>query len=176
MFVPWSHVILITMPAARFAVTSEPLAVERLAAELEGAARAQGEGCGAVCTFLGIVRATHQGRVVRHLDYEAFEPLALKAFDRIREEIGREWPAALVAIHHRVGRLRVGEASVAIAAASAHRAQAFQACRYAIERVKQIAPIWKHEYFDAGDAWVEGATADIDDEDARRRALETACA
>jgi len=164
------------MPTARLAMTSEPLAIEALVADLERAAQAQGAGCGAVCTFLGIVRATHQGRRVRHLDYEAFEPLALKAFERIREEIAREWPDARVAIHHRVGRLRVGEASVAIAAASAHRGPAFQVCRYAIERVKQIAPIWKHEYFEDGDAWVEGATTDVDDEDARRRARETACA
>jgi molybdopterin synthase catalytic subunit len=164
------------MPTARFAITSEPVAIDALAAELGGAAQAQGEGCGAVCTFLGVVRATHKGRRVRHLDYEAFGPLALKAFDRIREEIAREWPDALIAIHHRVGRLQVGEASVAIAAASAHRGHAFQVCRYAIERVKQIAPVWKHEYFDDGDAWVEGATADVDDEEARRRALETACA
>jgi molybdopterin synthase catalytic subunit len=129
-----------------------------------------------VCTFLGVVRATHKGRRVRHLDYEAFEPLALKAFDRIRDEIAGEWPDALVAIHHRIGRLRVGETSVAIAAASAHRREAFQVCRYAIERVKQIAPIWKREYFDDGDAWVEGAVADVDDEEARRRALAAACA
>jgi molybdopterin synthase catalytic subunit len=164
------------MPIPRFAITGEPLAIEALASELERAAQASGEGCGAVCTFLGIVRATHKGRRVRYLDYEAFAPLALKTFDRIRDEIARDWPGALVAIHHRIGRLQVGEASVAIAAASAHRAQAFQVCRYAIERVKQIAPIWKHEYFDDGDAWVEGAVADVDDEEARRRAREVACA
>jgi molybdopterin synthase catalytic subunit len=164
------------MPAARFAITTGPLAIEALAAQIAGEAQGRGEGCGAVCTFLGVVRATHKGRRVRHLEYEAFEPLALKAFGRIGEEAAREWPDALVAIHHRIGRLGVGEASVAIAAASAHRAQAFQVCRYAIERVKQIAPIWKHEYFDDGDAWVEGATSDVDDEEARRRALEAACA
>lgn len=164
------------MSHPRFAVADTPLSVEAIAAELAESAQARGEGCGAVCTFLGVVRATHQGRRVRHLDYEAFAPLALKAFGRIGEEIAREWPGALVAIHHRVGRLRVGEASVAIAAAAAHRAEAFQACRYAIERVKQIAPVWKHEYFEGGDAWVEGATADLDDEAARQRAREAACA
>ena len=75
-----------------------------------------------------------------------------------------------LALHHRVGRLEIGEASVAIAAASAHRADAFAACRYAIERVKQIAPIWKHEFFDGGDVWIEGATADPDDARARAEA------
>jgi molybdopterin synthase catalytic subunit len=76
-----------------------------------------------------------------------------------------------LAIAHRIGSLRIGEASVAIAAASPHRAEAFAASRYAIERIKQIVPIWKHEHFDGGDVWVEGATADPDNEDARRLAL-----
>ena len=78
-------------------------------------------------------------------------------------------------MHHRIGRLSIGEASVAIAAASPHRADAFAACRYAIERVKQIAPIWKHEFFEGGDVWIEGATADPDDEAARRDAVLRAC-
>jgi molybdopterin synthase catalytic subunit len=159
------------------AITHEPLAIDALAAGLERDVQGRGEGCGAVCTFLGIVRATHKGRRVRYLEYEAFEPLALRAFERIAEEIGVEWPDARVAIHHRIGRLAVGEASVAIAAATSHRAQAFQVCRYAIERIKQIAPIWKHEFFDEGDAWVEGAIADVEDEQARQRARDiAACA
>jgi molybdopterin synthase catalytic subunit len=102
--------------------------------------------------------------------------LALKTFERIAQEVAEQWPGVLVAIHHRVGRLLVGEVSVAIAAASAHRAQAFQVCRYAIERVKQITPVWKHEFFDDGDAWVEGAMTDVDDEEARKRARDVACA
>ncbi len=78
-------------------------------------------------------------------------------------------------MHHRTGRLELGEASVAIAAASAHRAEAFAACRYAIERIKQIAPIWKREHFEGGEVWVEGATADPDDEAAREEAVRRAC-
>ena len=74
------------------------------------------------------------------------------------------------------GRLEIGEASVVIAAATAHRADAFQVCRYAIERVKQIAPVWKHEFFEDGEAWVEGAVADPDDEAARATARAVACA
>ena len=84
--------------------------------------------------------------------------------------------SARVAAHHRIGRLEIGDASVAIAAASAHRADAFAACRYTIERVKQIAPIWKREFFDGGDVWIEGATANPDDERARREAERLACA
>ena len=74
-----------------------------------------------------------------------------------------------LALHHRIGRLEIGEASVAIAAASPHRGDAYAACRYAIERVKQIAPIWKREFFDGGDVWIEGATADPDDDAGARR-------
>jgi len=160
----------------RLAIVQDAVSIEALARLVEADARGRGEGCGAVCTFLGVVRATHQGRSVRYLEYEAFAPLAVKVLGRIADEIAREWPGALVAIHHRVGRLDVGEASVAIAAAAAHRAEAFHVCRYAIERVKQIAPVWKHEFFDDGEAWVEGAVADPDDETARRRALTQACA
>lgn len=161
---------------ARCAISRAPLALDVLVSELEASARGRGEGCGALCAFLGVVRATHQGRRVRYLEYEAFDALALKAFARIGDEIRETWSDALVAIHHRVGRLEIGEASVAIVAAAAHRAEAFQVSRYAIERVKQIAPIWKHEYFEDGDAWVEGALTDPDDDRARREARTRACA
>jgi molybdopterin synthase catalytic subunit len=131
---------------------------------------------GAVVTFLGLVRNHNMGRRVRYLEYEAFEPLALKAFARIIDEARERWPGARLALHHRIGQLQIGEASVAIAAASAHRSEAYAACRYAIERVKQIAPIWKREFFDGGDVWVEGATADPDDALARAEAERVACA
>jgi molybdopterin synthase catalytic subunit len=134
-----------------------------------------GPGDGAVTTFLGLVRDHNRGRRVTHLVYEAYEPLAIKALDRILGEAAEHWPSARLAIHHRIGRLEIGEASVAIAAASAHRAEAFAACRYAIERIKQIVPIWKHEYFEGGDTWIEGATADPDDRDAREKARRLAC-
>jgi molybdopterin synthase catalytic subunit len=156
----------------RLAVTAGPLDPGALAAavvgDLAGAA-----GCAA--TFVGTVRAENLGRRVTHLDYEAYDPLAVKSFEGIAGEIAAAWPGVRVAIHHRTGRLEIGEASVAIAAASAHRAEAFAACRYAIERLKQIAPIWKHEHFDGGDTWIEGATADPADEAARAEAMRRAC-
>jgi molybdopterin synthase catalytic subunit len=130
---------------------------------------------GAIAIFLGLVRNHHQGRRVLYLEYEAYEPLARRALDRIAAEAAERWPAAAMAVHHRVGRLAVGEASVAVAAASAHRADAFTVCRYAIERVKQIVPVWKHEFFEDGDAWVEGATADPDDRAALEAAERVAC-
>ncbi len=91
-------------------------------------------------------------------------------------EAEEPWPGTVVGVHHRTGRVELGEASVIIAAASAHRAHAFAACRYVIERVKQIAPIWKREHFDGGEVWLEGATADPEDADARQSAYRIACA
>jgi len=164
------------MMLSRLAIVREALALEPLIKLVEAEVQARGEGCGGVTTFLGVVRATHKGRRVRYLEYEAFEPLAVKVFEQISTEVEREWPGTAVAIHHRIGRIEVGDASVAIAAAAAHRAEAFQVCRYAIERVKQIAPVWKHEFFVDGEAWVEGAVADPDDDAARRHARAQACA
>ena len=151
------------------------LALEPLVAAVTGESASPPGVDGAVATFLGLVRNRNMGRSVRYLEYEAYEPLALRAFERIAAEVAERWPDARLALHHRVGRLELGEASVAIAAASAHRAAAFAACRYAIERVKQIAPIWKREVFEGGDVWIEGATADPDDAAVRGKAERAAC-
>lgn len=164
------------METPLLAVTDAPLALDAVVAALEARRQAEGDGCGAVCTFVGVVRRTHQGRVVRYLDYEAHAALALRAFEIIVGEAAATWPEAVLAIHHRTGQVGIGEASVIVAAAAAHRDASFRACRYAIERVKQIAPIWKHEFFDDGEAWVEGPVADPDDAALRRAAMERACA
>ena len=152
------------------AVTDAPLDLAALAAEVAV------HGDGAIASFAGLVRDHNQGRRVLFLDYEAYEPLAVKALQRIVDEARAAWPSARLGLHHRVGRLAIGEASIVIAAASPHRADAFAACRYAIERVKQIVPIWKREHFDGGDVWLEGAVADPDDESARQKAHRIACA
>ena len=154
------------------AIGPTPLAIGPL---VEAVASTAGSD-GAVVTFLGLVRNHNLGRSVLYLEYEGYEPLALRAFERIVAEINDRWPGVHLALHHRLGRLAIGEASVAIAAASAHRGDAFAACRYAIERVKQIAPIWKREFFEGGDVWIEGATADPDDSRARAEAERVACA
>jgi molybdopterin synthase catalytic subunit len=158
---------VITPPVA---VTSEPLDANALIA-LVGA-----QGDGAVVTFAGLVRDHNQGRRVRFLEYDAYEPLAVRALHRIVSEAAEMWPSARVAAHHRIGRLEIGEASIVIATASPHRGEAFAACRYTIERVKQIVPIWKREHFDGGEVWLEGATADPDDQAARDKAYRSACA
>lgn len=131
--------------------------------------------CGAVATFVGTTRDHNAGRRVLYLEYEAYPPLAVKALARIDEEVRGRWPEVALAIHHRIGRVTIAEPSVAIAAASPHRADAFAAARYAIERIKQIAPIWKREFFEGGDQWIEGAVAHPDDEIARDAALGCAC-
>ena len=153
------------------AIGREPLQLERLVA----AVAREGGADGAIASFLGVVRNHNAGRRVRYLEYEAYEPLAVKVFERIEAETRDRWLGVRLALQHRIGRLEIGEASVAIAAASPHRAEAFAACRYAIERVKQIAPIWKHEFFEGGDVWIEGATADPDDRAARAEAERVAC-
>jgi molybdopterin synthase catalytic subunit len=158
------------------AIGPEPLALGPLIAAVTLRTPQPGGADGAVVTFLGLVRNHNAGRSVRYLEYEAYAPLALRTFERIAFEVGDRWPEARLALHHRTGRLEIGEASVAIAAASPHRGDAYAACRYAIERVKQIAPIWKREFFEGGDVWIEGAVADPADDVARLEAERRACA
>jgi molybdopterin synthase catalytic subunit len=161
------------MPAARLALTLDPLDVVTVTTAVTESA---GGTTGAITSFIGLVRGDNLGRRVRFLEYEGYEPLALRAFERIEREIHGHWVSATLGLHHRLGRLDIGEASIAIVVASPHRADGFAACRYAIERVKQIVPIWKHEHFAGGASWIEGATADPDDERARAEALRRACA
>jgi molybdopterin synthase catalytic subunit len=154
------------------AVTPEPLDLPALMADVARSASADG----AIASFVGLVRDHNQGRRVSFLVYEAYQPLAVRALNLIIEESHSAWPGARLGVHHRTGRLEIGEASIIIVAASPHRGDAFAACRYMIERVKQIVPIWKHEHFEGGDVWLEGATADPDDEAAREQARRIACA
>ena len=153
-------------------VTPEALDLQALTQQVSTAR----EGDGAVASFIGLVRDHNQGRRVSFLDYEAYEPLAVRALTRITEEVVQAWPDTRVGVHHRTGRIEIGDASVIIVAVSPHRANAFAACRYTIERIKQIVPIWKHEHFEGGEVWIEGATADAGDEAAREAALKIACA
>jgi len=157
------------------AIGREPLVLDQLIAAVADRGNRSGSD-GAVTSFLGLVRNHNVGRAVTHLEYEAYEALALRSFERIAQEAEARWPGIRLAIHHRTGRIEIGGASVAIAAASAHRGHAFAACRYAIERIKQIAPIWKREFFEGGDVWIEGATADPDDAAAREHAERVSCA
>ncbi|HLI52067.1 MAG TPA: MoaD family protein [Thermomicrobiaceae bacterium] len=114
---------------------------------------------GAVVLFLGNVRDNARGRKVVSLEYEAYAPAAEKMLARIGDELRQRWGIERVAIHHRVGHLKIGETSVVIAVASPHRAEAFEGCRHAIERIKQIVPIWKKEHYRDGDSWIGSEAA-----------------
>jgi molybdopterin synthase catalytic subunit len=133
----------------KIAVRAEPLVVEETVAAVAGPNR------GGVVTFTGVVRRQghHLPDVVR-LEYEAYVEMAEEVLADIAEEIEREWAGTEIAIHHRIGSLAVGEIAVAITAASAHRAPAFEACRAAIDRLKERAPIWKKEIGASGEAWL----------------------
>lgn len=135
-------------PAGLFSLSQDPLdprRVERLVAD---------ERYGAVVTFQGTVRSPNQGRRVVHLDYEAYAPMAVREMTRIGEEIARRWPEVRVAMEHRVGQAGPGEPTVCIAVAAPHRAEAFEACRYAIDALKARVPIWKKEVWTDGESWV----------------------
>jgi molybdopterin synthase catalytic subunit len=111
---------------------------------------------GALCLFVGVVRNENQGRNVIRLEYEAYEEMALPLMEEIAEETARRHPVSAVRLVHRLGRLEIGEASVAVAAASPHRGEAFAACRFAIDALKAKVPIWKKEHYADGTAWLEG--------------------
>lgn len=134
---------------SRISVREAPLAVAGVIDAVTGAER------GGLVTFSGLVR--RQGRIpnVVRLEYEAYREMAERVLTDIADEIEREWPGARVSIHHRVGSLVVGEAAVVIAAAAPHRAEAFEACRAAIDRLKSRAPIWKKEIGETGAEWIE---------------------
>jgi len=120
----------------------------------EVTAKVRHPSCGAITVFVGTVRDVSRGRKVLYLEYEAYKEMAEKKLAEIGEEIRARWGLERVAISHRVGRLELGEASVVIAVAAPHRAQAFQACRYAIEALKKAVPIWKKEVWGDGAVWV----------------------
>ena len=114
----------------------------------------EGPDCGAVTSFAGVVRNSNHGKQVVQLEYEAYPEMALKVFAGIEAEAARRWPGTRLAVHHRTGTLKPGELSVVIAAASPHRAHAFDACRLAIEQLKADAPIWKRERYPDGSEWI----------------------
>ncbi|MDB5075767.1 MAG: molybdenum cofactor biosynthesis protein [Chloroflexi bacterium] len=135
--------------APRCRLVDRRIDVAALEAEV-GAARH-----GAIALFIGVVRETSPtGKPVQYLEYEAFDRMAVSEMDAIALQIDERWPGCSVAIEHRVGRLEIGEASVAIAVATPHRGAAFEACRFAIDRLKETVPIWKKEIFADGSQWV----------------------
>jgi molybdopterin synthase catalytic subunit len=109
---------------------------------------------GAVITFRGVARRYSRGRDVIHLEYEAYPEMAEKVMAEIGEEVHRRWPVSGIAIVHRTGALQIGQASVVIAVSAPHRGEAFEAAAFAIDRLKQIVPIWKKEVWSDGSQWI----------------------
>ncbi len=118
-------------------------------------ARVAGPDCGGVVTFVGAVRDQSRGHDIRHLEYEAYPEMALREMERITEEAAERWPGSRVAIAHRVGHLEIGDLAVVVSAAAPHRAEAFSACRFAIDTLKKRVPIWKKEVANDGAFWVD---------------------
>jgi molybdopterin synthase catalytic subunit len=133
-----------------FKITTEPLSID------EAVAAVRRDDCGAVSIFVGTVRDHHDGKQVTRISYSAFQEMAVKEFASIAAEAAAKWKVGSVHIAHRTGELKIGDASVVIAVSSAHRAEAFEACRHVIEALKKLAPIWKEEFYETGKAWISG--------------------
>lgn len=132
-----------------FKITREPILIERLIDQV----KKEEDGC--VVSFIGVVRNNANGKKVLYLEYDTYQELAEKKMSEIAEEIKKKWGITDVVIHHRIGKMEVNEVVVVIAVGSPHRKQAFEACEYAIDRIKQTVPIWKKEFFEDGEVWVE---------------------
>jgi molybdopterin converting factor subunit 1 len=133
-----------------YRIVREPIRLESLVSQLSRPKD------GAVVIFAGIVRNNTRGRQTLYLEYEGYEPMALRKMKEIGDSLKQRWGIDRVGMIHRLGRLAIGEASVVIVVSSAHRHVAFEAARYAIDTLKKIVPIWKREFFEDGDVWVEG--------------------
>ncbi len=134
-------------------ITREPLdrpAIDSIAQSVWHA------GAGGIVTFEGTVRNHARGKLVRYLEYDAYPEMAEQEMATIAAEVQRRWQTDHIALVHRIGRLEIGEVSVVVAVACPHRAEAFEACRYAIDTLKSTVPIWKKEVAEDGEEWVEG--------------------
>ena len=135
-------------PQSRFRLSDEPLSVDSAVAEVRD------DSAGAIATFVGTTRARSRGRDVLHLDYEAYEGMAEQVMASLADELKRRHELCKVAIHHRVGRVEIGETSVVIAVSAPHRAAALAACHEAIDELKVSVPLWKKEVYVGGEEWI----------------------
>jgi len=147
---PYDHLIEDEATGNFFALTRQPIDSKSIAARL-----LRGED-GAIVEFQGVARNNTNGRPTMYLDYECYEAMAVKKMAEIGREIAASYPIGRIAMVHRLGRLEIGEASVAIVVTAPHRKPAFDAAMEGINRLKRIVPIWKREHFAGGEVWVEG--------------------
>lgn len=133
-----------------YRVTDAPLDADALTRE------AMQETNGAVVTFLGVVRRQSRGKRVDYLEYEAYPEMAEKKMAEVGQEVRARWPIEFLSVHHRTGRMEVGEISLVVVVGSPHRKEAFAAAQYCVDRIKEIVPIWKKEVWEDGEVWIEG--------------------
>ncbi len=145
-----SEVLTVGSPHGLYRITRETIDAQQVSRELLR------DEDGAICVFEGVVRNNSKGKSTEYLIYEAYEAMALRKLEEIGESVRQLWEIDSIAIIHRLGRMEIGETSVAIIVTSAHRRPAFDSCHYTIDRLKKIVPIWKKEFFDDGEVWVEG--------------------
>jgi molybdopterin synthase catalytic subunit len=131
-----------------FLLSDEPLSLDRVVDEVRS------DDAGAIATFTGTTRIVSRGRTVTHLDYEAYEGMAEQVMEEIASELRRRYELTGIAIHHRVGRVGIGETSVVIAVSAPHRGDALAACRDAIDQLKERVPLWKKEVYEGGEEWI----------------------
>lgn len=129
-------------------LTEEPLDIAHIIALVNS------DQAGAVDIFIGTVRNKTQDRKVVRLEYEAYDSMAIREMEKVAAQVKERWPVAKIAIHHRKGILHIGDVAVVIAVSTPHRHEAFEACRYAIDTLKETVPIWKKEIFEDGEVWV----------------------
>lgn len=138
-----------------FAIGREPLDPGPL---VEAVRRAD---AGAIALFYGIVRNENLGRRVQYLEYDAYPEMAVKKMREVAEEVRGRFSVLEVGVLHRIGRLEIGETSLLVAVSSGHRREAFEACHFAVDRIKQIVPVWKKEVWEDGSEWIEGHRPDV---------------
>lgn len=133
-----------------FAISREPLDPAALVESVRV------DESGAVALFYGVVRNENLGRNVQYLEYDVYPEMAIKKMREIADEVRAKYTITGIGVLHRVGRLEIGETSLLVAVSSAHRVAAFEACHFAVDRIKQVVPIWKKEVWDNGEEWIEG--------------------
>jgi molybdopterin synthase catalytic subunit len=141
-----------------FEITDQPLDPAKLVEAVRK------DESGAVALFYGVVRNENLGRKVLWLEYDAYPEMAIKKMQEVADDVRAKFPVTDVGVLHRTGRLEIGETSLLVAVSSGHRKEAFEACHYAVDRIKQIVPVWKKEVFEGGEEWIEGAVPDVRNE------------
>lgn len=136
------------MDQSLFEIKDTPLSMEELVVKVTR------RDCGAIATFIGTVRELTNGKRTLKLEYQAYKPMAIKMLEQIGKEVEEKWPGSMIAITHRVGLLEISDIAVIIAVSTPHRKAAYEANEYAMERIKEIVPIWKKEFWEDGTKWI----------------------